>query len=332
MEQQEKQFTYEDFCIHFHLANNKHEIPVSQSIATEQSLNTIIQELNKHLFNNQIEIHLVVLPAEEWSHRKKFGVWIYIATGFVLSQMFPYTLNGVIKGITWKEWWDYVEAWTIQIKDFVLWFIEKDNRDLVDIWVKPQQFYKAYEAKNKFYQSALSNDDVLWVGFNNSEHFPVKTWDFYYRIYDLKEINTWLEPIDKYHKLIVVSAINTKEDKDLAWQVKDPKIKKRFSVYMKDDDFYEFFLDNPMYISSMLVKVRYHLTRDNNEHITIERKEVIRVYHYNSKIFFPIPKDAKVVPAPIMTYDSNWVQVRTTDVVDEGVIEEQLSFDTTKDV
>lgn len=72
MNQQEKQFTYEDFFIHFNLANNKHEIPVSQSISTEQSLNTIIQELNRQLFNNQIEIHLVVLPAEDGSLIKRF--------------------------------------------------------------------------------------------------------------------------------------------------------------------------------------------------------------------------------------------------------------------
>lgn len=125
----------------------------------------------------------------------------------------------------------------------------------------------------------------------------------------------------------MVSAINTKEDKDLAWQVKDPKIKKRFSVYMKDADFYEFFLENPMYISSMLVKVRYHLMRDNNDQITIERKEVIRVYQYNSKVFFPIPEDAKIEAAPMSVYEINGTQIRTKDISDESMIEEQLSLD-----
>lgn len=326
MEQQEKQFTYEDFCIHFNLANNKHEIPVSQSIATEQSLNIIIQELNKHLFNNQMEIHLVVLPAEDGSLIKRFWIVLYTAGVFVVGSMFPDITNWVLKWLTWKEVKDFAEDWTIQMKNVIQGFIEKDNRDLVDIWVKPQQFYKAYEAKNKFYQSALSNDDVLWVGFDNTERFPIKTWDFYHRIYDLKEVNTWLEPIDKYHKLTVVSAINTKEDKDLAWQVKDPKIKKRFSVYMKDEDFYEFFLENPMYISSMLVKVRYHLTRDNNDQITIERKEITRVYQYNSKVFFSLPEDAKIEPAPMLAYDIDWTQVRTKDISDDSVIEGQLSI------
>lgn len=72
---------------------------------------------------------------------------------------------------------------------------------------------------------------------------------------------------------------------------------------MKDEDFYEFFLENPMYISSMLVKVRYHLTRDNNDQITIERKEITRVYQYNSKVFFSLPEDAKIEPAPMLAYD-----------------------------
>jgi hypothetical protein len=49
-------------------------------------------------------------------------------------------------------------------------------------------------------------------------------------------------PVDKYHKLIVVSSINTEEEKDLAWQFKDEKLKRRFQAYMKDEAFYEFFL------------------------------------------------------------------------------------------
>jgi hypothetical protein len=39
-----------------------------------------------------------------------------------------------------------------------------------------------------------------------------------------------------------VSSINTEEEKDLAWQFKDIKLKKRFQAYMKDEAFYDFFL------------------------------------------------------------------------------------------
>jgi hypothetical protein len=64
--------------------------------------------------------------------------------------------------------------------------------------------------------------------------------------------------------LIVISSINTREDSKLARQVKDEKIKKRFDIYMTDSDFYESFLANPIYLSSLLVKVRYYLNRDED--------------------------------------------------------------------
>ena len=48
-----------------------------------------------------------------------------------------------------------------------------------------------------------------------------------------------IDPIDKFHELIVVSSINTEEDKKLSWQVKDKKIKKIFAVYMSDKSFYD---------------------------------------------------------------------------------------------
>jgi hypothetical protein len=46
------QDTFEPFFIHFDLEGDKHEIPIQQSIITEQSIYTIVQEFNKHLFNN----------------------------------------------------------------------------------------------------------------------------------------------------------------------------------------------------------------------------------------------------------------------------------------
>jgi hypothetical protein len=40
----------ESFFVHFDLEDNKYNIPISQSIITEQSMQTIIQEINKQIF------------------------------------------------------------------------------------------------------------------------------------------------------------------------------------------------------------------------------------------------------------------------------------------
>jgi len=81
----------------------------------------------------------------------------------------------------------------------------------------------------------------------------------------LKHKTSLIDPIEKFHKLKVVSPINTKEDKELCRQVKDVQKKsQRFNIYMEDQNFYDFFLNNPFFINTFIVKVSYHIERDDN--------------------------------------------------------------------
>ena len=290
------QSTSDSFVIHFDLDWNKHELPIQQSIISEQSIYAIIQELNKQLFNNELDIRVLVYPTEEGGYVKTF--WLII-----LSLVGPSILNGFVMWL-----WDgrSIEEYT---KDWIVWvrsycktalhnFLEKRNQDLTDKGISYDTFYKAYDAKNKFYHAALDNPDVKNIWFSRSNVFPIPRNEFAYRTVDLKEKVSDIWPVDKFHKLIVISSINTKEDSKLTWHVKDETIKKKFEAYMKDITFYESFLLTPIYLKTLLVKMRYYLNRDENWDIQIEKKEITKVYKYNDVEVCNLPQDAHIEIAP----------------------------------
>lgn len=305
----DKIFT-EEFFVHFDLEWWKHQIPISQSIATEQSIQTIIQEINKHIFDNKLEIQIFIDPAEPWSHLKKTIIWIWIV---IWSIIWPDIVNWAVMALwDWRDIKELTRDWTIQIKWLIKWFFEKSNQELIDWWINPDIFYKAYKAKNNFYKANIENREVKWIGFDQSENFPINRTQFWLRVL-LDEKLSKIDPIDKFHELIVVSSIITEEDRKLSWQVKDKKIKKRFDIYMSDKSFYDWFLKKPFMIKKMIVKVRYTLKRNEEWIIEIEKKEIIKVYEYNDTKIKELPKWATIEPAPrksewysLQDHNPNW--------------------------
>ena len=287
-----------ELIIHFDLADNKHEIPVDQSIITEQSIKSIAEELNKIIFKNQFSIEVVVYADDDWWLIKKFWIRVIVWASFIAWAMFPDTANWVIKWLTWKDWSDHVENRTVIVKEMVQWFIEKKNSDLVNHNIWYEEFYSVYDAKNKFYECSLTNPDVQWIWFDCSHNFPIHRDSFWYRIVELEEKLSDLEPIDKFHHLTIVSQINTKDEKNLAWRVKDIKNYDRFYAYMKDKWFSKYILENHIYLESIKVKMRYHLKRDDNGKIKIDKKEITKVYEYNWKVKYPLPMNIEIDVAP----------------------------------
>jgi len=301
----------QNFFIHFDLENNQHEIPIDQSITTEQSIKIIIEELNKNLFNGNLEIKVFIYADEPWSLIKKFWAYVILPVWtFILGNMFPDISNWIIMWL-WdgREVKEYIRDWTIEIKELVTWFFEKESSELEKIWISHLTYYKAFEAKNKFYGACINNKNVKAVWFDKTNDFPVNRNDFLSRISDLSIEKLWLQPIDKYHKLTVISWINTPEDKRLVWQFKDRKVKKKFSAYMKDDDFYNFFLSNQIYLVNIVAKVRYYPEITENGEIKFERREIIQVFEYNWESFSEFPKDAEITTAPLEGIDVNWKEI-----------------------
>ena len=285
---------YEDFFIHFELDWNKHEIPISQSIITEQSISVIIQEVTAKLFGIQIECKIVVYPNEDGSLIKKIGIGL----GVIGVAMLPDTINWISLWLTWKERKTHMQERTVGVKESVEGFIAQKNQELENKGIWYDAYYKAYDAKNKLYYAALTNPDVKWLGFDRTEKFPILRNEFAYRIVDLNTKTSPIDPIEKYHELIVVSSINTKEESKLARQVKDKNNKKRFDVYMCDKVFYERFLENPIVLKKLIVKMQYKLKRDEEWVIQIDRKEIVKIYKYNDVILFDLPEWIIIESAP----------------------------------
>ena len=301
----------DDLYIHFDIKEWRHEVPITQSIITEQSVNIVIQELNKHIFNNKLDLEVIVYSNEDWWLVKRFWVKIYLVWWFLIWALAPDILNWIVMWLwDWeKEVKSYVKDWTILVKEVLTdsfeWFMSIDNKSLQKNWVSIDKFHKWYYAKNNFYQEAIKNKSVSWIWFDKTHDFPVSRQEFYHRISDLQWDNTNIKPIDKYHNLLVVSPINTKEDKKLAWQVKDKVLKERFSVYMKDNDFYNTFLEKPFYLKELLVKVRYFIKINDIWDKYIDRKDIMKVYKYDDVNICSLPDDVKIEIAPFDILDND---------------------------
>jgi len=303
-----KNISLQDFYIHFDLENNLHEIPIEQSIITEQALKTILEQLNEKLFDNKLELQIFIIPPENWGLIKKFWIWVVIAGSYLLWNMTPDITNGIIMWLwDWRELKDYVRDWIVDLRILVKWFLEKENVVLESAWIQHLEFYEAYKAKNNFYNSALQNSNVKAIWFDKTNNFPIHRLDFFQRIADLSLEKFSFDPIDKYHKVLVISWINTEEDKHLVWQFKDRKIKKKFSAYMRDDDFYNFFLSKQIYLVNLLVKIRYFPKLNELWKIYIEKREIVKVYKYNWETFSDFPDNAEITDAPLEVFEINWI-------------------------
>lgn len=298
----------QEFFVHFDLENNLHEIPIEQSIITEQALKTIINWLNEKLFDNKLELKILVFPQENWSLLKKFWIWVVTVWSFIAWSMFSDVANWIIMWLwDWRDLKEYVKDWTIDFKILVKWFLEKDSSILEASWMNHLEFYELYKAKNQFYSQALDNPNVKAIWFDNSQNFPIQKLDFFQKMVDLSLEKFSFDPIDKYHNVLVISWINTYEDKYLVWQLKDKKVKRKFSAYMKDDEFNDFFLSKKIYLDNLTVKLRYYPKLNELWEVKIEKREIIKIYKYNWENFSDFPSYAEITDAPLEVFEINWM-------------------------
>lgn len=297
----------EPIIIHFELDNDEHKISVEQSIITEQSVKAIVHNIGNIMFwsNQNIKITVSVLPAETGSLKKKFSIWIIWS--IVVSALVPDFINWVIAwlwdGRTVQE---YVADWTRWVKDFISIattnFISEKNQDLYSRWIYYNNFSEAYEAKHKLYYTSLLDQKTLWISFSDDLIWIIPRNEFAYRLNNTIPDRDWIDPEEKFHNLIVVSPIVSEKDRKLTRRVKDildrDEERKSFDVYMQDDEFYGNFLENPFVIDTLLVKMRYHLKRDENWRIKIDKKKITKVYKFNDTQICQLPINATIIPAP----------------------------------
>ena len=310
----------EPIIIHFELSDDAHQISIEQSITTEQSVKAIVHNIWNILFwnNSNIKIKVSVLPAEQWSLKKKFSISIIGFWARVIWNITPDLINWVVIWLwDWRSIEEYVAEWTTWVKDFFSTattnFISEKNQDLYNRWIYYNNFAEAYEAKHNLYYTSLLDQKTLWISFSDDLIWIIPRNEFAYRLNDTISDRDWIDPEDKFHDLIVVSPIVSEKDRKLTRRVKDildrDEAKKSFDVYMQDEEFYNNFLENPFVIDTLLVKMRYDLKRDENWEIKVDKKKIIKVYKYNNTEIYPLPTNADITPAPRFP-DQNLEEVR----------------------
>jgi hypothetical protein len=210
-------YSTEPIFFHFDLEWGGHDIPISQSIATDQAILDVIQSLNSTLFDGKLEIRVFISPPEEWSHLKKMILSVGTIAGVVSLSMIPEVVNWVVAGLwDWRDVKDLFKDGAKWMKTVIQEFLKEEDGVLIEKGITVDKFRKSYDAKNRFYQAALANTSVNWIGFDSTEVFPIPKRDFITRIIEIKDNSSDSSSIDKYHNLVVVSSINTKEDSDLS--------------------------------------------------------------------------------------------------------------------
>lgn len=292
MNNEKTRLDFEDLFIHFDVEN--HQIPVEQSIITEDSVKIIIEEFNKIFFNEQLEIKIFVLPEEPGGLFKRFGAVILIGGGFVLGQLAPDIMNGVVMGVgDGREVKEY-------IRDGVKYFLEKDTVTLENKGFSKEQFHKAYQAKNKFYISAIDNKNLKGLGFDHSDNFSVLPNQFPYRVAMLDGTKKD-KIIRQIHSLKVVSTINAKENSADAWRVKNMPKGTTEHVYMKDKNFYDFYWKKDLKVHTLLAQLKYTIEEDElgNMRFKEKGKEIEIVFEYNGISFSPPPSAYQIETFPL---------------------------------
>lgn len=316
-----------NFFIHFDVAT--HKIPIEQSIVTEQAVKIITDELNKNIFEGKLKIQIYSFSAIEGSKLKKFGATILVGGGFILGQLSPDITNGIVMGLgDGREVKEYIRDWTAGSKniasDFILFtknFFEKDPHSLEGAGLYKEQFYKAYDARNSFYTSAIDNQELKGIGFDNSEKFPISKDQFPYKLTDLRGIKRTIKR-RKIHILKVVSSINAQENAEDAWRVKDIKKGSTEYVYMKDTSFYKLYWDNDLKVHTMIAQVKYLIEDDGfgNLKFRDKGKEIEKVFDYDGNSLIPFPSNYQLEPFPLkFQEDSKNILDARTDELQMGM-------------
>lgn len=288
-----------DLYIHFDLEEGKHFIPIYQSIITEQSIERIIKNLSFNIFQWNVDVDIFVEADDEGWLVKKIMLVIWLWVAFANTDFGSW----YIEELTWKSvesyWRDLWKVTKIIIKEATEWFFCKSSKDLIEGWLKVEDFYEAYDAKNSFYNAAIANKDVKWIGFECEHNFPIPRTDFLYKKVDLRKEKISDNHVDKFHDLLVVSSINIESKKNRMWDVMDKNTKEIFSVNMDDEDFYKMYFENKLLIQEFKVRIRYYISIDNYWKSSIEQKKIVMVYEYNGNVkLMTIPNNTIFEVAP----------------------------------
>lgn len=287
-----------DFYVHFDVKD--HSIPVEQSIITEDAVKVVFEEFAKVLFGSDVDLQILVLPEVEGSLLKRFKITTMVVGSFVLGQLSPDIMNGIIMGVgDGREAKEYVSDGTKYLLGSVRYFFEQDALVLRDQGFAQDKFKRSYIEKNKFYEAAIENKKLNGVGFDNGNSFAVLPERFPYKLANLEDGDEE-KVIRKIHRLRIVAPITTKEHQRDAWRVKDWRKGSTEHVYFKDKEFYEYYWEHDLKVHILVAQVKYTFIEDlyGNVRLKDKGKEIEIVFQYDDQKYRDFPQKYKISKFP----------------------------------
>ncbi len=278
-----------------------HYLPVDDFISFSNDMKNIVCDFNKIIFDNSLNIKVIILPPEDGTFLNKMGIIIVGGTIFV-AQTASFTDTdygkGLVMGLTGNNPVYYGEKHGELIKDVSIGFLEKTTEELKNIIKKDDEkkLSKSYFQKSNFYQKCIDNVDIKGVEFADVfSDFKITRDGFLSRI-KTEDDDTWSEY--KLHELIVVAPVNIK-NKTQQWKMKDKENGEPINFFMEDRKFLLDYLtgDYPLKETEkddvMVVMVKYDKKMENGLEKVI-KKEAIKVYKINNEELSPVPKDTTI--------------------------------------
>jgi hypothetical protein len=183
-----------------------HYIPYSTFSEAASRTRAVIDDLNRELFDGQLQYEFLVFPPEEGTFLARFGFALLAGCGLVWTFGESNIGRGFIEGLTNHppEHWAKVAGKYVQdqiaaalktpdaapktatdarvrcqygttiITESTKSFLQTDQTDLNRRGITTRRFRDAYDARNGFYQACAADPNVNGIGFDETPEFPIK--------------------------------------------------------------------------------------------------------------------------------------------------------------
>jgi hypothetical protein len=292
-----------------------HEIPLDTFVHTSQEAAALIRSMGRDLFDDQLQVELLLLPPEEGSFLTRLRVVVVagaVAIGWFIESDVG---KGFLKGLTGHEpaYWAeqlgrsvkettiaIVEEFDAQasaeevhvvaddefgsflVAEMAKSFLEKDNVELARAGITPRRLRGAFEAKNKFYQACLATPELEGVGFSEYADFPIRRADFVRLQAVLPAEDERIEP-PWFVDIVVLKVTSPNWDRDdraRGWKGHDQQRRDRH-FRIDDDEFWQRVFNQTIstHVSDVMkVQWAYQGKPDHPKHC-----RVLRVLEYNGE-------------------------------------------------
>lgn len=280
----------------------------------------MLEELAKILFPDE-EIEIYVIPAKDWCHQDSFWIknknplitWAILAVVWAVF-IIPWQISQIITDTSTRrlnESQIEVNQTQKDLNELQIQELKKTTNQIMsnnnitnEQYKKIIESYEIKKQKNQHFQQLQKDKDIkkeqIIAKQNDSIIFDktIESIEFPNYIEDV-QITITTKTIEKIHNLTVIKPVNDDQYKELMWIVEDPNKKEKFSLHMSDEGFYKLYLENIIWLKTLIARVRYVIEEDNEWNIYIKNKEIILVYKYNNTNYNDLPEWEDIYPAPL---------------------------------